>query len=95
MADPVARQERDPPSAQRCQNEGTRGGTKGRVERHFLSIPQLRHVVQPAAADDPDLRSHPLLLLCVARDVLQHRLDAQRLPVLTDVPGRDRGIVLE
>ena len=49
-------QKRDPLAGERAQNVGGRGHAVGRIERAFFHIAQLRHLIEAAAADDPDFR---------------------------------------
>src|SRR5947209_10452055 len=54
MADAMSRQERDALAAERADDERTGRLAKRRGNDLFLTVGQLRHLVQAAAADDPD-----------------------------------------
>jgi len=56
MADAVAREERHPPAAQRPDHVGTGRIAERRRDLPLLTVGQLRHVVEPTAADDSNRR---------------------------------------
>ena len=56
MAAAVARQERDLAALQFAQHEGVGGFAEGRFHALFMNVGESGHGIQPAAADDADLR---------------------------------------
>src|SRR5437879_9873891 len=88
MTAAVTRQKGHALFGERANDKGIRGLAEGSLNLDLVDIRQLRHLIEPAAADDADFcPGHP--------NIFPNRLEAgYRAPIgLNLIPGLDGGLV--